>query len=207
MQRVHLLLTNLLPAVLDFGVGAFLAVLILSMYGESIPAWAFLAGGLLALLPDMDIVPSILSGESTPFDHHQTYFHRPVLMLIMVGTIGYWLAGAVWALIAILCLVWHFLHDTGWLSTSSGIAWLWPASNKFISWYGLYVPVKHPDHHGWLKLNWCRPTLLSVSEISLGIVLLYGALLLSGIQYAYFLPSLLVVLTATVWGSAAWARW
>jgi len=201
MARIHLLLTNMLPAILDVGVGMLLVVIVLSAFDLPITGWHLMVGAILALLPDIDIIPSILAGRSTPFDHHTSLWHRPILVIALSVALAYVLGGAPWAVIAFICLLWHFVHDTGWVDDVTGIAWLWPFSDRFVSWYGLYTPDSYPDHHEWLELSWVRPTLLSVGEITLGLAAVGLSLYWTDLHTSAWvlLPSALLVVTLIVW--------
>jgi len=209
MHRLHLLFANALPAILDFGVGALLAVSVTHWLGGEMQVWTWLLGGVLALVPDFDVIPSVLRGQSTPFDHHQTLFHRPVITISFASVLCYLLLGSNWALIAVACVTWHFLHDTGWLKRNTGIAWLWPLSDKFLSWYGLYEIQAHVEHHVWLRRYWTQPTLVSVVEITVGLGALSLALYEQQLGWPWLLlfPLTGLSLTVYVWMVKHSARW
>jgi hypothetical protein len=185
-----LLAANAMAAFMDFGVGCLLATLVIRSLDLTI-AWPYaLIGGLLALIPDLDLVPSVIMGRSARFDHRQTPFHRPLLVLPIVTLLGFLFGGIAWASIAFLCVLWHYLHDTNFVDTSYGIAWLWPFSDQYWSVWGSYMGQSDMGHHQWLAHYWLRPTFLSVREIGIGAVCLFVGGMLSGVPLAYALISI-----------------
>jgi hypothetical protein len=171
LQRFLFLSANVLAGFLDFTIGALIVVIIESMFGASIVPWHLIAGSALAVLPDFDLIVPILL-DTVRGDHHQTLFHRPMVMLPTSIMIGWFIGGGVWASIAGLCVFWHFLHDTRGLG-GGGIAWFWPFSEQYWSLRGTQNPrsVK-VDYHEWIYNNWLRPSILSVREVALGSILL-----------------------------------
>lgn len=199
-----ILSANGLAALMDFGVGAFIAVLMAPFFGSEPTLFHLLFGGVLALLPDFDIVPTIFQGKSVAFDHHQTPLHRPLLMLTLVPATVFFFGGVLYASIAYTCLLWHFLHDTQWTRTyESGIAWLWPFSGAYWSIYGPHAPVYTTDHHEWLRRYWLIPSRRSVSEISTGtLCLALAALTLSGsLALSSMVVYALLTVTFLIWFS------
>ena len=200
-NKLAILVANGLAAVMDFGVGALIAVLLLQLFSLPVTPLALLLGGTLALLPDFDVVPSILLGRNVYFDHHQTLLHRPLLVLFIIGLVSYFLGGEVWLYISLACLVYHYFHDTGYFSLVTGIAWLWPFSPRPVSWWGFYDQIPS-DHHVWLKRFWFQPTLKSVTELSTGVAALAGAILIAGLSNIWLLlPLFFVVIILTLWFS------
>jgi hypothetical protein len=129
-------------------------------------------GGILSLIPDFDLVPSVLFGVSPTFDHRQTLFHRPLLVLPIVIALSYLLGGEMWLVITAICVSGHYLHDTNFIGTEYGIAWFWPFSKQYWSVFGSFTP-ESPEsgsHHEWLRKNWLRPSFMSIREIFVGLV-------------------------------------
>lgn len=202
LLRLRFLGANALAAVMDFGVGAMIAVSVSSYFGSEILPWTFFIGGCLALLPDLDLVPNVISGRSASFDHHKTLFHRPLVLIPAASLLAFVLAGPTWALIAAVCVAYHYLHDTGWVSKSTGISWFWPFSERFWSWRGAYEATPNvPHHHAWLKRYWFAPTRKSVSELTVGVGgLLLVSLLMEESRALLFLSAVTILLiTAYVW--------
>jgi hypothetical protein len=194
-----LFLANGMAAVMDFGVGALIAVVISLAFDSTITPITLLLGGIFALLPDFDVLPHILMGKEVTFDHHQTLWHRPALVLVVVGGLLYVFGTTTWCVIAVICLIYHYLHDTGWVSKATGIAWLWPFSARAFSWFGFYDQVPS-DHHPWLQNYWCTPTARSVSELGIGISSLVLALHLSELDmFWYAVPCIFIGSTMFVW--------
>lgn len=157
---------------LDLSMGALIASATLSALGVEVLPWHLAVGAVLAVLPDFDIIPAILTTQKGIENHHTTIMHRPLFLIPLAALVAYGLGGSAWELVAILCVAWHFVHDTPPLS-AGGIAWAWPMSEKFISLYGVKDPqpgeLKHDE---WIQTYWLRLTARSVSEISIGVVAL-----------------------------------
>ena len=170
--KIRFLLGNALAAVMDFGIGTALAAGIGTWYGVSLPWYLVCTGGVLSLLPDLDLVQSVIRGVSAPFDHRQTPFHRPLLVLPLAIGVAYLLGGEMWAVIAGVCVFGHYVHDTNFVGTSYGIAWFWPFSPQYWSVFVSFTPevFESGSHHDWLRQNWLRPSLLSIREIGVGLV-------------------------------------
>ncbi len=76
-----------------------------------------------------------------------------------------------WALITGLCVFGHYIHDTNFVGTNYGIAWFWPFSHQYWSVSGSFTPEVHVgSHHEWLLQNWLKPSVLSLREISIGLL-------------------------------------
>ena len=190
-----------MAAVMDFGVGALMAVGILMYFEQEVTMYTFVIGGFLALIPDMDVVPSLMRGRSLQFDHHQSLFHRPLLVIPLATPAAYLLGGPIWGLIALLATTYHFLHDTGWFTDTTGISWLWPFSPHCWSWNRSYPVPGHVDQHEWLGQHWLRPTTKSMIEIGLGLLALMSvAFITTPPNPLPVLAAVLIVLgTAFVW--------
>jgi hypothetical protein len=172
-EKISILAGNALAAFMDFGIGTAVATLVAYSYGVSLPWYLVFLSGVLALVPDFDLVPSVVFGVSPTFDHKQTPLHRPLLVLPLVITGAYLFGGEMWLVIAAICVSGHYLHDTNFIGTNYGIAWFWPFSHKFWSAFGSFTPEPYDEngsHNEWLRENWLRPSFLSVREISIGLV-------------------------------------
>jgi hypothetical protein len=121
---------------------------------------------MFAVLPDFDqILPILLNTFSK--NHHQTLFHRPIIVVPTAIAIGWVIGGTMWAVIASICILMHFVHDTHGFS-DDGIAWLWPFSEKYWSLQGSEDQHAHSiEHRTWIRENWQRPSMRSIAEIAL----------------------------------------
>lgn len=172
MEKMRILLANALAGSLDLSMGALIAAATLSSFGVEPQLWHLALGGVLAVLPDFDIVLPILMGREVKGNHHTTLMHRPVLIIPAAALAAYLLGGHAWVMVAFLCVSWHYLHDTPPLS-QGGIAWLWPLDRRYWSVWGAQEPrMGHANHNEWLKQNWMRPSRLSITEIGAGLLAL-----------------------------------
>jgi hypothetical protein len=172
MRRAILLLFgNALAAFMDFGIGTAVAAGVAALYGVSLSWYLVFLGGILSLIPDFDLVPSVIRGISPSFDHRQTLFHRPLLILPLTIATAYLFGGSMWAIITGVCVFGHYIHDTNFVGTDYGIAWCWPFSHQYWSLSGSFTPELHiGSHHEWLHQNWLRPSFISVREITIGLL-------------------------------------
>lgn len=188
-DKTRIFIGNGLAAVMDFGIGTVLATGIAEWYEVALPWYAIFFGGVLALIPDFDLLPSVISGVSPAFDHHQTLLHRPLLILPIVLVGMFLLGGTIWVLIAGACVFAHYLHDTNFMNTDHGIAWFWPFSHKNWSIFGPYRPMLPiaNSHYEWLNRYWLRPSPLSIREICIGLVCFSISLRLVNCSYSSIL--------------------
>lgn len=193
MTALRNYLANILAAYLDFTIGCLGVVLLAQGYGYELMWWQILLGGVLALLPDIDITPILLLGQNPQFDHRQTIFHRPLVMIPVVSLTCYAFGGSFWALTAVACLLWHFLHDVDWFGRRYGVAWFWPFSKHFWSIYGAFTPPSNLAHQDWLASHWLRPTQLSVTELSFALLSAICAGLLLGILTTWWFMFIIAV--------------
>jgi hypothetical protein len=179
MEKLRMLLGNALAGFLDLSVGACIASAALAAWGMHPGLWQLAAGSVLGVLPDFDIVAPILLGRENLGNHHTTLMHRPLFLVPAASLCAYLIGGPEWALIAFLCVAWHYLHDTPPLSTG-GIAWLWPLDSRYISPWGWSAPhAGGMSHHAWLKKYWLTPSPRSRMEIGAGLMALALALLIA----------------------------
>lgn len=204
-ERFILLGAQAMAAFLDFAVGVLIFTLIANGFGHSPTLLELFIAGWLALLPDFDMIPSVLRGQSTPFDHRQTLFHRPALLIPVATSVAYLAGGHLWAAATFVATFAHFLHDTDWQGERNhGIAWLWPFSSRLWSWYGSYTVDVHLDHHTWLREHWFGPSRQSVTELLGGFMALtvVGFLLPHPLSYWFLGLFLIVGVMAIVWATA-----
>lgn len=207
-MKFFLLVASGLAPLLDFSVGSFIVITAGYITGKQMTLWHYIAGGLLALGPDYDIVYLYSTGwrrKNTPMPHHHCLIsHRPLVVIPIVVFAGYALGGTIWAWIAGLCFFEHYLHDSkGFFG--GGIAWFWPFSKEFISVWPLFRAHQLPPerieysrevHNRWLIKNYLRPSQQSLWEFSLAF------LIVSTMTTAYLRLPLwsILVLFCVFWG-------
>ena len=209
LKKLQYLGANAMAAVMDFGVGALIAVSISALLGVEVSTATFLLGGVLALVPDFDVVPRIFSLQFVDFDHHATLFHRPLIMIPVTAFIALLLGGVIWFWIALVCVAYHFLHDIGWTRGSyTGIALFWPLSDKCWSWFGSYEQPEQFPHRAWLDTFWLKPTKKSVGELTVGLIAFLVALSIAGTYspLLVLIPVLIVLGSLFVWLTTVFAR-
>lgn len=167
MRELRWYAANLLAGFMDFGVGALIAAAVFAA-GGSAAWWQLLAGGFFALLPDMDNIWPILRGRVEK-DHHATVMHMPLLVLPLVAIAAFILGGALWGATALLCVLWHYVHDTPPLG--GGIRWLWPLGDEKMR--------EQPYHELWIQKNWMRMSRMMVFEVGTGLAALVAAILIA----------------------------
>ena len=192
-QRFLFLAASTLAAGMDFGIGMAIASLVTNWFGTHAPWYVLGIGGVLALLPDFDLIPSVIRCASPTFDHHQSPFHRPLLVLPISILIAYLFFGQMWAVITGICVLAHYIHDTNFISNTYGIAWFWPFSDLYWSPHGLFISSGNTSHTDWLQANWLQPSILSIREITTGLLGVSIALYQSNISVLVICKILLVV--------------
>ena len=191
MHRTYL--ANVLAAYLDFTIGCCAIVVLAVTFSVELVWWQVIVGGLLALLPDIDIAPMLIVGKTPRFDHRQSIFHRPILMLPVVALLGYLIGGTFWALASAILVLYHYLHDIDWSGQRYGIAWFWPLSKQFWGPYGFFTPPTTVSHETWLKDKWLQPSHLSIIELSVALVAaIFLGVLLGVITTWWFIGTLLL---------------
>ena len=179
MEKLRMLLGNALAGFLDLSMGAALAAITLSAFGMRPELWHLAVGAALAVLPDFDILLPILRMREVTGNHHATLMHRPLLVMPAAALAAFLLGGPAWGLAALLCVSWHFAHDTPPLGMD-GIAWLWPFDERYWSPYGAAEPrISGLPHYEWLRKYWLTPSPLLLMEIGAGLMALALALLIA----------------------------
>ena len=205
LEKLRFLGANGLAAVMDLGVGALLAVVISLYSGAAVTPLTLAFGALLAVLPDFDVVPRILTLRWVRTDHHDTLLHKPAFLMMVAGAIAYFFGDQLWLVIALVCLTYHYLHDTAWRQqdNTSGISWLWPFSARCVTWTGLYDRTSlNRTHQEWLNHYWLRPSHKALVEICTGLVTFSLGVYLSGLISLLIIPVLVVVAALFVWVTA-----
>jgi hypothetical protein len=180
LKKLFYLAANAMAAFMDFAVGTLITVLVAFMLGHPLLWWEPLVGGVLALLPDFDVlIPFVISsvtGRPFKHNHHESFLHWPFMMLPIVLIVGifisgeYWHTDKFWTLTALLCVLAHYLHDAAGMG-EHGPGWFLRRQQKYWSRLGIVEPAD-PDHEHWIRTNWLQPSKLSLWELSLGAIAL-----------------------------------
>lgn len=198
-------IANGFAAFLDFGIGTLIVSLISVLLNHEIQWWQCFVGGIFALVPDFDVIWMFLARGRVYGDHHQFITHRPIFGIGIATLAGYFIGGSFWMLTALICVVWHYIHDTEEFA-NGGIAWLWPISSQYVYFSGF----KHPSesmrakfigkHDEWLNLVWLQPSRTSVIETSIGSLALGSAMTIVAMSWLGLILALfpMIVLT-TIW--------
>ena len=206
MKKLVWLELDAMAAFMDFAVGSLIAVLVDWALHVGIPPWYLPIGGVLAFLPDFDIIWPILrkflTDRKIVGNHHETLMHRPLLVIPIATTIAYLIGGWYWAVTTFVCVLWHYVHDTQGFG-GGGLTWGWPLSEKYWSLTGPHEPAMM-DHDEWIRKFWMQLTPFSTRELLIGSVALGIAV---GVQSHSPLAPLLLLFViwsgfATVWKSA-----
>ena len=169
---------------LDIAVGIFLAAGVSWVFAEPLTWQIIAATALLALFPDIDFWVEFLRHGSVggkAIREHRELLHYPLSYIPPLAVVFYF-AGAFWGTLAILALVWHFLHDSvgaGW-----GIRWFWPFSKRpykffsekdgafssrfIVSWNDAelrQIVAEHGDPN-WMRNIYLRPSPTLIIELA-----------------------------------------
>lgn len=167
---------------LDLAMGAFIAhVLSLALYGSHASLGIYIAGSLMAVLPDFDLLLTIFQKKELDLKHRGTIFHQPLFLALVPGVILTFIS-PFWALLWIFPLLWHYLHDT--FGESMGVPWLYPFSSYKFAFFDFdkkrqwHFFIAHPPSYPGLTLDeamvkkFYRLTPTSIIEIVLPFLLL-----------------------------------
>jgi hypothetical protein len=164
MKNVLILAGSGMGAFLDFGVGMMITALFAIIAEYPLAPWHLLVGGILGFLPDFDIIPLILRRKyATVADHHTTLMHRPIIVLPIATALAWLIGGNFWAIVTVLCVSWHYFHDTRALS-DGGIDLFWPLPARVTG----FVEPPRVDLIDWLRWRWFKPTTFALTELKLG---------------------------------------
>ena len=171
--RVLILSGSAMLGYLDLCVGSFIAMIVAKIVGVDVGLQHLLAGALLAVSPDIDIPLIILFRKKEIIDHHETITHNPLFMVPTMTCLTWYFWGPMWASIAVLCVLWHFIHDSEGVNEGS-LAWFKPFTN--LHWTPLKPlvlsePKKNEFVGGYASLlhkYWLQPSTISVQEMVLG---------------------------------------
>lgn len=178
LTRLLYFLASAWIAVLDLAVGMMVVFLVETGYHTAAQRLlCYIMGATIAVLPDLDIVFMIVSRGHLDGNHHEALPHRPILMFPVVTLIVGFIGGSEWVVIAWLCLMWHYTHDTH--PFGGGLAWLWPFSNLY--WSPVAPPLDPKDsvmatasrQWEWMEQNIFRPTKHCIGETVASTVLFF----------------------------------
>lgn len=168
-------------AALDLVTGLFIAHVLYLFSGNPTPLWAYVLGAIMAVIPDLDILPFVFRQQPPDLTHRNTVIHQPLLFIVLPTLILFFFSSSV-ALLWALPLIFHYLHDT--FGTSMGLQWLYPFSRLKFAFFDLdnrrqrRFFVAHPENFSGMTLDealekkFYRPTLTSVLEPILCVILL-----------------------------------
>lgn len=171
----------------DIAFGALTVHFFGKVFLSNTPSYFYLIGMFLALLPDID-VPIMWLYKHRHFSIHRLGTHYPMMVipviclsLLILSVI--WPILGYWALVAFICLLFHYIHDS--IGKEVGEKWLWPIDKK--NYYKFFIKkngkrrivvslnekeIKVRPFEEWLKDN-LRPTTTSIT----GVVLIIMAIL------------------------------
>lgn len=180
---------NLLALLADWANGIFAVLLACMLTGVDPLWWHFIIGMVLAMSPDIDAVPELLSRGrvAASAEHtrdHRTFLHFPIISLPL-GLLAWYLFGY-WGLLWLIALVLHLINDlygTGW-----GLMLLYPFSRKRFKIephhifgsresteqvFNAYTPaelevrIKEEGNDNWVTDTYCTVNWISITEYSL----------------------------------------
>ena len=176
-MKILYLFRNALVAFLDFSAGIFIVSAGSLIAGRESSIVYYIIGGALALAPDFDVFYMYLKRGEIYGDHHQYFTHRPIVGLPLAALIGFAVGGLFWCAVAIICVFWHYVHDTEGPTGGGGIAWFWPFSEKYRSPWKTSDPKQSLSGQAigrqdeLLESEWLAPSARSVSELVAGTIL------------------------------------
>lgn len=127
---------NILSLLADFANGMFAVLLVSYITGHEIVWWYFIIGIVLAMSPDIDAIPEIMSrgkvaaSPEHPRDH-RTFLHYPIVA-ISLGLLATWLV-PFWGFVWFVALMFHLVNDlygTGW-----GLPLLYPVTGSHYKFF------------------------------------------------------------------------
>lgn len=164
---------------MDFAIGVLIVAVMSLAFGVKTSIWQLTLGGVLALLPDFDLILPLLRRRYEGLgEHHTSLMHRPFFLLPVSVAVAWYLGGPFWASVTFLCVLWHFVHDTKGFG-DGGLEWFWPFSKKEWFLFGSEDPVPKPPTVEWLSTLWLVPSYRSIAEMVLGAIALWIGIALS----------------------------
>ena len=122
---------------LDVGVGLLLGVLLHNLTGYNY-GLSLSVGVISALLPDLDYVWKAIQTKRLPHSEHRDGLHYPLIVVPVVGLLGFLINPAVGLVLALGTLS-HFIHDS--VGIGFGIKWLVPfKKNSYLFLFQIKTP-------------------------------------------------------------------
>lgn len=107
----------------------------------------WLAGGLLAVLPDLDLVVGELMGRGRDF--HGVFSHTLVAVVLVTAVAGWW-GGTRWAIVAGAAYGSHLILDLLQDRGTTSVQFLWPLSSQSAeAFYPLFPTVSFGRSQGY----------------------------------------------------------
>lgn len=137
---------NILALLADWANGIFAVLLAATILGTDPLWWHFLVGIILAMSPDIDAIPELLTrgkvaSSAEHLRDHRTFLHYPIISLPL-GLLAWYLVGY-WGLVWFMALCLHLINDlygTGW-----GLALFYPFSKRHYKFFARRVN-QSPNH-------------------------------------------------------------
>lgn len=119
---------------LDVAGGIFIPYLICAASGHAPQWWHYALGIFFSVLPDIDTLPQLFQGKEIDSEH-RNLLHKPlpVIFLLLSFTTMF---SAFISLLAALCIICHYLHDSIGDASGWGIQWFWPFSENQFQFFG-----------------------------------------------------------------------
>lgn len=185
-----------IAALTDIAAGIIIVHLMGKAFGYDVPIYFYPIGVFLALLPDLDYVYKLWQkwrGNIEVIKTHKAFPHYPIIMMIpicsILGVLSiFWSIFGYWAVVTLLCLLGHYIHDT--IEAQTGMRWLAPIDKRYYRPFTekggrlhLFCSFSDEDIENkslisdseWFEIRYLRPTKESV----MGVVLFVGAIILA----------------------------
>ncbi len=144
----------------DIGLGIFVALIAVKIFGVDISIQLVGISVLFALLPDADFIVHAIAHRRVggKYAHtHRDLFHYPLAYLLIGGMIVAYF-GTLWFFVFMSASLAHFMHDSigiGW-----GIKWFYPFSKKTVKLFS----TKEGDLSMRASTTWTERELEKVAE-------------------------------------------
>ncbi|MBU1091599.1 metal-dependent hydrolase [Patescibacteria group bacterium] len=123
-----------LAGAIDGSLGVLLVFAFSKIFHHPVSFWIYLAGIILALIPDIDLFIQKIF-EKRCDGNHRKYLHYPLFIFPLFFFLSFF--SLFWAYLVCLCLITHFIHDSGGNEENRwGIKWLWPFSDNYYQFFG-----------------------------------------------------------------------
>lgn len=117
MEALRILLGVFVIVLSDISSGTLIAHFLMKAMNHPPAFPTYIVAIIIVLLPD--IIELHLKSEERKY---RSSSHRPIIIVLPLLLI---LIFPFWALLTVLCLISHFVHDSLWFN-NRGIQWLWP---------------------------------------------------------------------------------